>query len=184
MGAKNRDRRAAATADRRRRVVELRAARMTWQQIADSVGYRSKSAAFGAFQVALKEQPAEAVHELRLLELESLDRAERALWPDIRPVAQDDHAGARRRDFAIDRLLRIKERRAALLGLDAPARTDLRVSSEELRAQLREEAREVATQMGLDPHDFDLDDVLKGANEILQRAQRRARQDGSDGADR
>lgn len=59
-----------------------------------------------------REQVAEAVHTIRAEEVSRLDGMMRGLWPD----ARKGHLGA------IDRVLKIMERRAKLLGLDAPAK--------------------------------------------------------------
>ena len=63
----------------------------------------------------LNEKNAEAANELRRLELERLDRMLSAM------DSQVDHGDP----TAINTALRIAERRARLLGLDAPAKTEL-----------------------------------------------------------
>lgn len=66
-------------------------------------------------------------------DLQRLTALERTLWP-----------GALRGDLAaMDRLLRIQERRSRLLGLDAPAKVELDV-------MLRNAAQRVAEEEGLD----------------------------------
>src|SRR5262249_7331072 len=65
--------------------------------------------------VVLDELAAEGLHaagQVRALELSRLDELHRALWP----------LGLRGDLQAIDRLLKIAERRARLLGLDAPTK--------------------------------------------------------------
>jgi hypothetical protein len=101
-------------ARRAQQALELRAARVSWDVIADRCGYGSKGAAYSAVQRALKNLPREAAKQLREIELESLDSLERGLTA----AALRGHLGA------VDRVLRIKDSRAKLTGLyEAPADT-------------------------------------------------------------
>jgi len=110
----------------------MRAAGAEWQAISDVLGYGSKSNAHRAVSAALAAAPNEAVEELRRLELLKLDALSAPAWAILdaphplvsagRVMAWD---GEPLRDpqpvlAAIDRLLRISERRCRLLGLDAP----------------------------------------------------------------
>jgi hypothetical protein len=93
--------------------VEMRTRGHTYQQIADACGV-SMSAAYKAVCTYLEQTRAiarEAAEEVRRLELDRLDRMLAAFGPR----AEDGDAAA------ADRVLRIQERRAKLLGLDAPA---------------------------------------------------------------
>ncbi len=110
----NHDRHIAAHA-RQLRALELRLAGVTYEQIAEQLGYAGRSGAFKAVNTALKETLREPAEELRTLSAERLDRATLAIW---RAVSAGDLQ-------AIDRLLRIEARRARLLGLDAPSRQEL-----------------------------------------------------------
>lgn len=94
-------------ADRRGRALELRLAGATYDKIAQAVGYASKSGAHKAVQEALvglgKFTPDDVVET----ELARLDAMLTGLW-----------GKARRGDVqAVDRVLRIGERRAALLAI-------------------------------------------------------------------
>jgi hypothetical protein len=125
-----------AVAERRAQAVRMRAAGTPWQAIADTLGYSSPAAACvdvkRALEVALKEQNLAAA-ELRELELQHLDMLRKQAMTVLlekhvtiqhgrvvslngSPVPDDGPVLA-----AIDRLLKISTRRAALLGLDAPA---------------------------------------------------------------
>lgn len=98
-------------AEKRRTALELRARRMTYQQIADRLGYANRGVAYAAVKRELKAIPREAAKQLREIELESLDQAERALASRI---VQGDLG-------AIDRMIKIKDMRAKLTGLyEAP----------------------------------------------------------------
>lgn len=92
--------------------IELRKAGATYQRIADTVGYNSEQAAHKAVTDALVAMLREPAEELRLLEVERLD----SLFLSAFPLAKQGVM------TAIDRCLRIMERRARLLGLDAPVR--------------------------------------------------------------
>jgi hypothetical protein len=147
-----------ATVKRDAEAAALRAKSWTYQAIADHLGL-SKSAAFEAVQRALADTLAEPAEQVRALELEKLDEAERA----VRAVLEREHVTVsqgkvvRRRvgdqldddgqpvldgdgkpvgvyeDVlddapvlqAVDRLLKIQERRARLLGLDAAQKLDV-----------------------------------------------------------
>ncbi len=98
--------------DRELKVLELRRAGLTWQRIAEQVGYADHSGAYLAYKRALKrvlQQPAE---ELRQAEIDRLDRLQLAAWPN---AMKGDNS-------AIATVLRIMERRAKLLGLDMPVK--------------------------------------------------------------
>jgi len=107
--------------ERERRGLALRLEGKTYQQIARELGM-SEAGAYKAVLRALtrlNEKIAEQADEVRRLELERLDRLLLGLWPQA----------ARGNQGAVDRVLRIMERRARLLGLDAPNALDLRATS-------------------------------------------------------
>jgi hypothetical protein len=100
------------------KVYELRKAGATFDEIAQVVGYSSGVTAYEAYKrvmVRLNEVLVEHAMEVRTTELGRLDTATRAIW---QRVVQGDL-------LAIDRMLRIMERRARLLGLDAPQRSEV-----------------------------------------------------------
>lgn len=99
--------------DRQIKALELRKAGLTYQQIADNAGFGTRQAAFAAVQKALSKVQHEAAAPLLTLELERLDAMLLALWPQAKAGNQG----------AIDRVLRIMERRSKYLGLDAPTQT-------------------------------------------------------------
>jgi hypothetical protein len=101
--------------ERHLRALELRKAGATYETIAGQLGYANASGARKAVASALKATLREPAEELRTLELARLDAMALALW---RRVQDGD-------EKAVDRVLRIMERRARLLGLDAAARTEL-----------------------------------------------------------
>jgi len=102
-------------AERQRQAVEMRKAGATFPMIAEKLGYASTGGAYKAVMTALKKTMQEPSDAVRNLELERLDALLLALWKQ----ARDGNQGA------VDRVLRIMERRAKLLGLDAPTKADI-----------------------------------------------------------
>ncbi|MEV0968503.1 hypothetical protein [Microtetraspora glauca] len=117
----------------------LRAQNLTYQQIADELGMSSKGQAYEAVQRALKEtvqEPADEVRQLELMRLDDLAQAAREVLNATHYVVSQGRVvrltrgGAPLEDDApklqaIDRLLKIQERRARLLGLDSPQRVSI-----------------------------------------------------------
>lgn len=110
----------AEVAERRARALQLRAAGMHYQAIASELGYRTRGAAAQDVTRALKDRQGLLDTQTALfatLELERLDSLERAVQTVMRQASAAGEPSLVLR--AADRLLRIAERRAALLGLDA-----------------------------------------------------------------
>jgi hypothetical protein len=111
------------------KALELRKAGATYETIAQMLGYTSKSTAFSAVNRIIQGAKREGTREAFEMELRRLDDLLMALWPS----ARQGELGA------IDRTLRIMERRAKLLGLDAPEKSQtqiqqiIRVQYEELQ---------------------------------------------------
>lgn len=102
-------------AEKVRKAIELRKAGATYDKIAEALGYENRSGAYKIVVGALRDLVQEPAKELRTLEAERLDAMTLALW-----------TRAQKGDLpAIDRLLRIMERRARLLGLDLPLAIDV-----------------------------------------------------------
>ena len=95
--------------------LELRKAGFTYSVIAEKLGYTGKAAAWDAVNRALKQLKREPAEGVLALELERLD----ALYKSMYPQALKGNLGA------VDRCLKISERRARLLGLDAPVKSDI-----------------------------------------------------------
>jgi hypothetical protein len=139
--------------ERRRAAVELRRDGKSWQEIADLLGYDSKGGACKDVSRALQAAVADLalpLEEYRQLELDRLDaELERLgqMYATIEAILERQHVTIQNGrivllndspvpDFgpvlaAADRLLKIEdsrrrngERRAKLLGLDAPTRTE------------------------------------------------------------
>ena len=97
--------------------LRLRSLGFSYQAIADQMGV-TKATAYNRCQRALAAIPAEAVDEFRRLEGQRLD----LLLEKAMEKALSEEKGAL---FAIDRVLAIMDRRAKLMGLDAPVRTEV-----------------------------------------------------------
>lgn len=94
--------------------LQLRKAGFTYQEIADQLGMTKGNAhkLVASAMQEWKDASGEVADELRALEAARLDHATRAIWTQ---VINGNHG-------AIDRMLRIMDRRARLLGLDAPSK--------------------------------------------------------------
>lgn len=100
----------AAAAARALQALELRKAGLTYEQIARQCGYAGKGAAYNAVQRELQRTMQEPADDVRTLEVLRLDDLYRAMIP--KALKGDT--------WSVDRCLKIMERRAMLLGLDAP----------------------------------------------------------------
>ena len=116
--ARNKNQTSPSTIDakvRAARALELRMEGMKFDDIATELGYNSKQAAFDAVSRELKAITREPAEEVLRLDLERLDR----MWGIHYLNAQAGDA------MALSSCMRIMERRARLLGLDAPAKNEV-----------------------------------------------------------
>ena len=97
-----------ATHSKRVRCVELAAQGLSYDEIAQVVGYSGRGSAYKAVSAALRARQAEAVDELRVIELERLDALQRSCWD---AALEGDIA-------SVDRVLKVIAARVRLLGLD------------------------------------------------------------------
>lgn len=134
----------AKTAERRAQAINLRISGVDWETIATRLGYANRSAACTDVSRALEanQKAAEAgAEDLRTLDVARLDALLVKTWslldrdyvvysggkpvmlvgPDGEEVPLIDAGPAL---AAIDRVVKIMERRAKLLGLDAPTKLD------------------------------------------------------------
>ncbi len=104
------------SAIRRKEAVDLRIEGKTYREIAQELGVtptRARQLVAEAL-AAIEKDTAESAEELRRLELDRLDQLQSGLW-------EEAAAGNLK---AVGAALKIMERRARLLGLDAPTRTE------------------------------------------------------------
>lgn len=146
------------TATRDADAARLRARGRTYRQIATELDMAGPGKAYEAVRRVLAETTQEAADDLRLIELERLDQMYQAALKvletehyavshgrviyleDGGPPLTDDGPALQ----AMDRLLKIQERRAKLLGLDAPTKANVTVSD-----SMTEEISRLAAQLGI-----------------------------------
>ncbi|HLI50157.1 MAG TPA: hypothetical protein VKU87_00090 [Thermomicrobiaceae bacterium] len=121
-----------AAREKERQALELRKAGASYEQIAHQLKYANQGGAYKAVKRALDNIPAPAVAELRRIQGERIETLILALWPEA----------SKGRWLAIDRVIRLMEREAALFGLDAPVQVDL-------TNRIRTEADRLAERYGL-----------------------------------
>lgn len=126
--------------ERERDALELRKGGMTFERIADQLGYADRSGAWRAVNTALSATLQEPADELRRMEAERLNDLLLAMWPKALSGST----------WHVDRCLSIMDRRAKLLGLDAPTRKIVNVITEDLvDAEIRKlEAELAANDLG------------------------------------
>jgi hypothetical protein len=122
---------------RRKEAVDLRIEGKTYREIGQELGVtptRARQLVAEAL-AGLQKDTAESAEELRRLELDRLDQLQSGLW--------EEAAGGNLK--AVGAALKIMERRARLVGLDAPSRTEnthgYSYLDQMTDAELEEEAR-------------------------------------------
>jgi hypothetical protein len=100
-------------------VVKLRRGGLTWDMIAERIGYNSPASAHAAYQRASARIVQDDIEAIRKIETERLDMAQSAIW---NKVLQGEIP-------AVQALIRIQERRAKLLGLDQPFKQQIEVTT-------------------------------------------------------
>lgn len=128
----------AIAAERRVQALELRKAGLTYDQIAERIGI-SRSQAHGYVTKALNAldaKAAETAEQLRRLEVERIDKMLSGLW--LRAVGTRDVPSD---PLVVDRVVKLMERRARLLGLDAPAKAQVELA---LESEVNDIARRLA----------------------------------------
>lgn len=150
-------------AERDAEAARLKSRGLSYGQIARNLGYETDSGAYKAVQRALAAVPAESVDELRRIQAEQID----ALTAKAIEVLESTHYAHTQHGelvrgpegpngepgeplidsmpvlHAIDRVIRLAERRSKLMGMDAPSRHEV-VTLDYLDAQIRDAAEELA----------------------------------------
>ncbi|MGI8530938.1 MAG: hypothetical protein ACR2KO_15845 [Geodermatophilaceae bacterium] len=149
------------SAKRDAEAARLRSRGRTYPQIAEELGYSDRGAAHHAVARVFDGFKVEARDLLIKMELDKLDMMTRAVIDvleakhytvsDGRIVHIGDKDDPDRRVLddgpvlqAVDRLLKISDRRAKLLGLDAPKRVEVSDTTPDLDAAVRDLAAELA----------------------------------------
>lgn len=140
-------------AERRTKAIEMRRVGIPWERIKDECGYSSAGAAAADIYKVLADRTremGEATAGLRTIETDKLDAMERVILNIMRKphilaqqgrVVIDPNTGQPAEDpgpvfQCIDRLLRIAERRAKLLGIDAPVKAQVEVKAVGIDAEI------------------------------------------------
>ena len=128
---------------KRIKALELRAAGWDYRSIAAEVGWKSPSSAHDAVEKELDSRLTQAAHELRVLEGARLDW----MWRECVAVMEDQPHW---KLWAIDRMLKIMERRAKLFGLDDRGAADV-ADQARVYMGIFEQAKQGAEDRGLPP---------------------------------
>ena len=151
-------------AERKRNALELRLAGASYRDIAQALEV-SPATALQDCKEALADIPAQQADEMRTVELSRLDRLQRAVWP--RAIKGDLQA--------VDRAIKIIDRRAKLFGLDAPQQVQITANDIDLDAAVDKMLRvaEMALEKEKSNHpvddgqdDFDLEDMSLGSEDV------------------
>jgi hypothetical protein len=126
--------------DKEIRVLELRRVGLTWQRIAEEVGYADHTGAYAAYKRAIKRTMQQPADELREQEIDRLDRLQVAVWPSA--MKGDTRA--------ILTILRLMERRAKLLGLDKPIKIEQEITTWDGNDTIDRAVRELAALLTAD----------------------------------
>jgi hypothetical protein len=135
----------------------LRALGWSLEEVADRLEFHGPAHAAAAIRRALANTVRIAKDEQRLLELQSLDECERALWVEIRSrhilvsngrIIRDEYEvpleDSRFLLECMDRILKVKESRRKLLGLDAPMRAEV-LNIDSVDSAIRELENEISS---------------------------------------
>lgn len=151
------------TAARDATAVRMRVEGASVEEIAATLGYANKGSATKAIQRALADVSRPDVEQLRALQGAELDAIQRTAWEIIRTphykvsnsgrIVTDPATGEPMMDpapvvGALGVLLRVRERRAKLLGLNAPDRSqvDMTVTPAEAAENLKAEIARMRAQ--------------------------------------
>lgn len=133
------------TLEKEKKVLELRRGGLTFDLIAERVGYASASGAHKAYMSACNRIVYEDVVQVRNAEMDRLDIAQAAIWGDV-----INGADAQDRARAVLALIKIMERRAKLLGLDMPTKSQVEVNLYE-RDTIDAEVRRLVALLDSEP---------------------------------
>lgn len=101
--------------DKQRQALELRMAGYTYDVIAEQTGYADGGAAYKAVMAGIQKTLQEPAEQVRTIEVARLDK----LMSGVYLQAKQGNLPA------MDRLLKLMERRAKLLGLDRPVQWEV-----------------------------------------------------------
>lgn len=133
------------THEMEQRVATLRLAGMGFEQIAREVGYADASGAYRAYRRVLERQITPVAEEIREEEIARLDRLIMAHWPYALGARGAEPSGKH-----ADTVLKAMDRKARMLGLDAPIKQAVEITNyddgDAVRAMVAALARTLADQ--------------------------------------
>lgn len=109
------------TIDKYMKVIDLRKAGLTFEEIAERVGYESRSGAKMAFDSAVKYWGHESVTELRVIENERVED----LWRRTYKMLEDPTLTLSESLRIMETALKVTESKRKLHGLDAPRQLEI-----------------------------------------------------------
>lgn len=112
--------------------------KLSYREIAERLGYKSPASVYEAVQRVLRFMPSESVQDLRSMESEKLDRLEKQLDELIFAQGGDKRFVARNVEVAV----KVMERRAKLMGIDAPEKHDVNVAGPTVIEYVRDEKQD------------------------------------------
>jgi hypothetical protein len=124
--------------NKQRQALELRQAGYGYDTIAEMLHYSDRSGAHKAVVAGLKACLREPAEQLRTLEEQRLDKLQTAVW--AKALSGDAKM--------LDRALRILERRAKLLGLDAPQRAKMELTLDDVEREISRIEAELKAEGG------------------------------------
>jgi len=113
------------------KIIELRRAGVTWERICSEVGFKNASGSYKMYQRAAERWVRPHLEEYRDMMMDRLERMHQAVW--VRAKEGDMRA--------IDTVLRIMDREANLLHLDAPVKIQTEVTIYEGQQLIEHTAR-------------------------------------------
>lgn len=125
------------TAAKYRQVVNLKAAGLTFDEIAERVGYKSRSGAKEAYDAALRWWGNESVDQLRTVEGERLEQLWRRTFARIvaNPEMESNELAS-----LVNTAVRVSQRKSALFGLDSPEKVEVEVGVTQIADAARAKA--------------------------------------------
>lgn len=136
----------AVALENERRVLNLRLAGMDFDSIAREVGYADGSGAYRAYQRAMARTVQPVADEVRAEEVARLDRLALAYWPRALGAGGQDPSPK-----AAEVVFRAMDRRARLLGLEAPVRQEIDLTTYDDSDEVRKRVAELAALLGGTP---------------------------------
>lgn len=112
--------------------------KLSYREIAERLGYKSPASVYEAVQRVLRFMPSESVQDLRSMESEKLDRLEHQLDTLI----FGDNANPRMVARNVEVAVKVMERRAKLMGIDAPEKHDVNVAGPTVIEYVRDEKQD------------------------------------------